>query len=138
MCNSTKWNVRVCVTPGCNHITHVHSLLCDRCKGLGIDSKEFTKDDQVVVTLNAAATSAFSRAMELFQPRTVCKENFKTVDRLDELNKIVNVISAETGIDTEHLFNYFSEIDSHYTPRADHNRNFIGRAKTTNWRERVH
>ena len=104
---ATKFNVRICSVPGCNNLTHHKRLVCDEHMGLHVNPKDFTREDQTVVTLDANSTSALARINELVQPRTWNKISHEQFN--NDLNDAATVISKRTGIARDTIIKYAAE-----------------------------
>lgn len=128
----TKANIRICSVPGCNHITHNRRLLCDEHLGLHVDPRDYSRDDQTVVTLDATATAAFVRIGELNQPRTW--NNISHSDFNKDLDKAAKVISERTGISYNEILKYSAEKCNNYYTRNDYYRETFSRSTPIDWR----
>lgn len=129
----TKANIRICSVPGCNHITHNHRLLCDEHLGLHVDPRDYSRDDQTIVSLDATATAAFVRINELNQPRTW--NNISHSEFNSDLDKAAKVISKRTGISYDEIIKYSAEkINNYYTHNDYYNRKSSSRSESIDWR----
>lgn len=131
---ATKSNVRICSVPGCNNLTHHKRLVCDEHLGLHVNPKDFTREDQTVVTLDANSTSALSHIHEITHPRTW--NNISHEQFVDELNKAAVVISERSGIDYNAILTYATEKRNN-TRRCGYkaSRRTLYRGEKRNWRD---
>lgn len=133
MCSYAKCSVRICSVPGCKNLTHNHRLLCDSHESLHYDPKDYSRDDQCVITLNVKASSAFTRIRELMQPRTY--DNISREDFEAELVRAARVISENSGIDVDDIINYAAEYRKNAWQRYDfYERPFAARNPNVDWR----
>lgn len=131
--STTKFNVRICSVPGCNNITHHKQLVCDEHLGLHVNPKDFTRDDQTVVTLDSKSTSALNRIHEIMHPRTWNKISHERFNK--DLNDAVTVISLRTGISSDSILKYASEKRKNYCERNYENgREMWFRGENVDWR----
>ena len=131
---ATKSNVRICSVPGCNNLTHHKRLVCDEHLGLHVNPKDFTREDQTVVTLDANSTSALNRIHEITHPRTW--NNISYEQFVDELDKAALVISERSGIDYNTILTYATEKRNN-ARRCGYkaSRRTLYRGENRNWRD---